>query len=483
MKKTLSVLFAALCLAVLMVPSVGLLANPESRTIGNEDQARPPALQDADGAFNTQFLSELGAYFEKSFAFRSQAITADAEIQANVFGVSNIDSVAVGSEGWLYYTSTIDDYLGRNTLTELQVSGVVRNLELIGRHVKSTGAEFLFTIAPNKNTLYPAHMPYYYSQQVSSEHNRDLVNDALAHSDVRYCNLFELFEQKDETLYLERDSHWNGKGALMVYNEVLSSLGKQHDDYASATVARRKDFVGDLDSMLFPDAPDPEYNYYYGAEDAYTYTTPTKSVEDPTIKTENPKATGSLYMYRDSFGNSLLPFFASAYGKAMFTKSFPMMLELDLKSNEPDDVVFELVERNINWLIATPPIAESPHVSGVTAAKAIPSDIGFRAQECPYSPMYLQVTGTMDYEALAQSAGFDERPEVYLTVSNAQGMRVTYECYDYLDEQGADGFLAYLSAADYEGAPGLTVSAIIETPEGYMEIGSATVEIEGGNEG
>ena len=471
MKKTLSIVFIALCLVVCIVPSVGLLGSSGSESIGNETKATPPQLQNSDGSFNTQFLPEMGAYFEKVFAFRPQAITADAEIQANVFGVSNVDSVVVGTDGWLYYASTLDDYLGRNTLTDVQVAGVVHNLSLIQRYVESTGARFMFTIAPNKNTLYPGHMPYYYDQRVSNVRNRDLVRDALAQSDVRYYDLFRLFEEQEETLYFKRDSHWNNKGALLAYNELLSALGKQHDDYAAATVERRQDFVGDLDAMVFPAAPSKEYNYDYGAEKRYSYVTPTQSVEDPTIRTENQAATGSLYMYRDSFGNALLPFFASAYRNAHFTKSFPMILEYDLRADKPDAVLFELAERNISWLIKSPPIVESPKVTGVTAQSAQPQSVKLSLQECPSSPLYLQLSGTMD------CTGQEGRPVVYVALSDARGKHAVYECFDYLSEDGSDGFLAYLNADEYGASEELTVSVIVKSKAGITEVCSGTVKI------
>jgi len=54
----------------------------------------------------------------------------------------------------------------------------------------------------------------------------------------------------------------------------------------------------------------------YVINQTYSYVTPTKSVEEAIIATENDKASDRLYMYRDSFGNALLPYFANAYNEA-----------------------------------------------------------------------------------------------------------------------------------------------------------------------
>ena len=70
--------FIALCLCVCMVLSVGMLFRPTTEPIGNEKRATLPSLFTEDGAFNTDYMTEIGEYFEKSFAFRPEIITADA---------------------------------------------------------------------------------------------------------------------------------------------------------------------------------------------------------------------------------------------------------------------------------------------------------------------------------------------------------------------------------------------------------------------
>lgn len=74
------------------------------------------------------------------------------------------------------------------------------------------------------------------------------------------------------------------------------------------------------------------------------------------IATQNDKATGNLFMYRDSFGNALLPYFANAYNSAYFTKTFPINLSLEVMSRNSDTVVFEIAERNLIWFAQNPPV-------------------------------------------------------------------------------------------------------------------------------
>jgi hypothetical protein len=474
MKKIVPLLFVVLCLTLCLIPSLGMIAAPTADTVGNERQTTLPSLTNEDGSFNLGYFTGLGDYFAKHFAFRKEAITADAKIQSDIFATSNIDTVTVGTDGWLYYASTLDDYLGKNAMSSREVSDLVHNLGIIRDYARQKGAEFLFTSPPNKNTLYPEHMPYYTGAKAGDVYNRDLVSAALAQSDIRYVNLFELFEDQDEVLYFERDSHWNNKGALLASDAILTELGKAHDDYSTAEVSRRKDFAGDLSAMIYPAGDEKEYNYYYGAEDRYT--TEAKSVEDAHIDTVNKDAGGTLYMYRDSFGNALVPFFSAAYGEAHFTKAFPMDLAKDLETYHPDVFVMELVERNLRWLITQPPILPSPQLSYVrTAEEELDGHIAAEAGLSFYSRDYVKFSGTLDADIA------EDEDVILAAVTDAAGAEAIYECYGLAAEDGRIGFTAYARADKVDLSGELKISVIIQRGTDFIRVGSTTATI-GGNE-
>lgn len=468
--------FTVACLAVCLVPSLGMIVKPTTQPVGNEQNFDLPRAIEEDGAFNANILSDLGKYFEQHFALRPDVLTVDAAIQSGIFGVSNLDSVVAGKDGWLYYASTLDDYRGRNALSQGQIDGVVHNLGLVQQRVTERDAQFLFAVAPNKNTLYPEHMPSYYRIDKSADRNRTLLNAALAESSVCYCNLFDVFEGQDETLYFSRDSHWNNKGALLAYHAILSELDKPHNDFSDALVEEREDFIGDLDKMMYPSAGHPELNYYYGAEDAYQYVTETVSVEEPFIRTENGGAQDSLFMYRDSFGNLLLPFFASAFGDAVFSKSFPVMLDVSLDQHQPDDVVFVIAERNIEWFLTRPPVMRAPIIEAESIDLVTTKNFDLTVKTSENSPLYLEATGLMS-EELEESSS-----PVYLYIRDDEGYGVLYECYDLLTDQRKDAFLAYLDAEDYEDLSTLSISVVIRDAAGFKAVGSNTVNIERNDE-
>lgn len=84
----------------------------------------------------------------------------------------------VGTDGWLYFEKTMDDYWGRNVLDERGTTRLARTVELMQEYVQGQGAAFAFAVVPNKNTVYPEHMPYY-TLKTPDPTNRERLAAAL----------------------------------------------------------------------------------------------------------------------------------------------------------------------------------------------------------------------------------------------------------------------------------------------------------------
>ena len=473
MKRMTRILFAVLCMLALLVPSVGTLAFGHSRPVGNESVALRPSLMSSDGTVNINYISELGAYFEKRFAFRPEAISADSTVLTKLFQTSAVDTVVVGKDGWMYYTDSLNDYAGRYPLSDRELGLAARNLKIIQEYCEEQGIGFLFTIAPNKNTLYGEYMPYYADYTVSDRHNRDGIKAQLEKYGVHYSDLFTAFRNEKEVLYFRQDSHWNNKGALLAYDTILTDLGQPHDDYADAAVSRKKNHVGDLSAMLYPASSEPEFDYDYGQNDRFSYVTNTRSVEDATIITHSDEAEGSLYMYRDSFGNALLPFMAGAYADALFTKAFNKDIAMDLEKTSPNVFIMELVERNLDWLITMPPLVRAKEFTNVTIGSSQQQTVEISAEAAQEAVRFLEVRGSFEDPELVRG------DEILIRVTDASGKERFYQCYGMQAEAGKEGFLAYLPAEDYARTTKLTVSLLIgDETIGFAEIGTKDINVE-----
>ena len=138
-------------------------------------------------------------------------IFTDAKIQTKLFGESNISGVIYGKNDWLYYSSTLDDYSGRNKLSERELFNLAYNLSIVQDYLQKQDIKFVFTVPANKNTLYGENMPYYYIASDIEEHNAKQLEKHLEKQNINYISMFDLFEGQNEVLYQLRDSHWNMK--------------------------------------------------------------------------------------------------------------------------------------------------------------------------------------------------------------------------------------------------------------------------------
>ena len=436
-KNVYKIAYIALALLVCVIPFACMTFARTDTTTENHRLKEFPKLRTEEAGFNVAFLSELGAYFEDHFAFRNQIVAADGVTQG-LFGVSTAEGVIKGTDGWLYYTSSAPDYQRLNVFTDRAAKNAAENLWLTQFYVESQGADFVLAVAPNKNSLYPEHMPYYYPAG-SGETSIEKLTPLLDKYEVNYADLFALFRAQDETLYLMRDSHWNNKGALLAYNAIADAAGMAHETYAAAAVTRVKDEIGDLGKMAYSVAAKPEWNYRYDIGQTYTYVTPTKSVEDALIITENADAKGTLLMFRDSFGNTLLPFFAQNSGKAVFTKTVPYLLDLYMGTYRPDTVIAEKVERNLGDFAKNPPVFPAPVF--VLQDTPVPSADGCTVSTAvtEYDTRFTAVSGTLD-TALDYDA-------VYVVTGG-----LAYRAFTVSTENGDNGYLAYLPQGTADGA-------------------------------
>lgn len=359
MKKNFgSFLFLGVFLLMCLWPLVGMAITGPSEAAANERLAASPSLTRA-GAFNTAFLNDTSDYFADHFASRQELITLNAKLEAALFGESAEDDVILGKDGWLFYKSTLDDYQGQDLLSDREIFAAAHCLALMQEYAQSKDVSFLFTVAPNKNTLYPEAMPGRYLRS-DAPGDLERLTEALRQEGVAYADLTAAFRAEDAVLYQRLDSHWSNLGAALAHDTILDALGKDAARfYQPERFTAVQDFEADLYRMLYPAGTEKDVQFYPNRTAQFSYLQPIRSVEDQTIRTVCGGQDGTLLMFRDSFGNTLHTFIAESFGAACFSRAMPYDLSL-LDSEGADTLVIEIVERNLDWLVTRAPVFPAP---------------------------------------------------------------------------------------------------------------------------
>lgn len=424
-----SIAFFAVCaLPVLCMP----LSEQDTEFEKRADSAFPSLFTES-GCLNSNFGTEAETWLSEHFAFRAELVTLNNKLHTDVLGVSAEETVIQGKDDWLFLAETMDDYTGTAPCTARELHNMVRTLSLMEAYAQQQGAEFLFVSPPNKATLYGEYLPYWY--QRGAESNLSRLTQQLQDEGVSYLDLTSLLSESDMPLYHKRDSHWTNAGARLAYDAILTQLGMPHDSYADAAYTITADWTGDLDGLGFPTLGhlDEQVTYETDFSALYQFATRQTSVEASDLQTVAHEKSGAMLMFRDSFGNALIPFVSSSVGTVRYQKYVPYQLEL-LEDGGYDAVVIELVERNLLQLIQSPPlcaaqVAELPD----SCAVAEGTDTTLRISE---SGKYLCVSGAAD------PAFVGAEDDLYLLVQSASGstLYAAYPCEEY-------GYCVYLPSA------------------------------------
>lgn len=351
--KHLKIVYVVLICAVLAAP-LSLLPFADSTSAEKRTLSAFPKLVDEDG-INLEFPGEVDTWLSEHFPFRSQIISANNYLKAAVFSTSDEEQVIVGKDGWLYFADTLPDFFGENLLSDKSLRQMETVLSLMEEHVRESGAGFVFTVAPNKNTVYPEYMPDRYVK-TNARTNLDRVT-ALLKDKTYFADLTDVLSDKSVQLYHATDSHWNTYGALCGYREIMQAASRKSDLFDTATYTWENTWRGDLTDMIFPALDIKDKQAEYDVDWTYTFTSNYHSEEDLLITTENEGGEGALLMFRDSFANALLPFLAQTFESTTLSRATPYDLR---ETTAYDTVVIEIVERNLSNLLRTAPVMQAP---------------------------------------------------------------------------------------------------------------------------
>lgn len=399
----------------------------KNSTMENEAEAGVPQIIQK-GQLNTNISNDTENYLANHLGGRQLLLDTYATFLSKQFSTSAVRNVIIGEDGYLYFAETLKDYQGIATLSDRELYNIRRTLELVQEYVEAKDGRFLFLVAPNKNSVIK-NMPHRYLQ-VSKENNWNLLKKQL--NQESYADVFPIFRNETEELYYKTDSHWNNEGARRVYHQILTVLGKDHDDFLSYKKSADQKMTGDLYKMLYTANDRNERVIQFEKKQSFEYLTRTRSTEQPYIETYNEEATGSLLMYRDSFANNLISFLSDAYQMAVYDKEVPYNLTR-LDTYAADAVIVEIAERNLTLIQKNLPVFLAPQretLAGKEISDLI-EKVEIKKEE------YDMVWGTLNENYCSMDS------QIYLKVGTT-----FYEMTPQTMENNAYGFGGYLQEVE-----------------------------------
>lgn len=316
----------------------------------------PSGLKDA-----VKLPGALKYYCEKRFGLRSLLVRLHGELKVNLLGTTANPSVLLGRDGWLFLAGerSMDFHRGAEKLSASELAKWVDTLEGERQWLEGKGIRYLVAIAPAAQTIYPEYLPSDIAPEASETATDQLIGALRAKSSVEVVDLrLALRAGKGiARLYHRTDTHWNLAGSLLGARAICERLGET--DAASlppalGAVASVEAREGDLARMLglsgvlvdddiLPAAPIGEVRDESGAVVSWV----SRDIKArPDFATIGRSGGPSAVLFRDSFGEALIPWLGMYFSRAAWRWTYAFDRGM-IDREQPDVVIRQFAERKL----------------------------------------------------------------------------------------------------------------------------------------
>jgi hypothetical protein len=219
---------------------------------------------------------------------------------------------------------------------------IKEKLYAINDQLAEAGILFTVVVAPNKESIYPGHLPDHV-QKIGDFCRWVQVVALFDHCKTKILDLRSTMvsAKQEAQVYHKTDTHWNDVGALYASQYIMGELKVEIPDIQVHTFEEYEltsdDFNGDLARFLPVVDTFVEQGLFLGPRFDRKYQYLTTGRDDIKITEIEDSDLPSAVIFRDSFMNALRPFLSDYFSRAVYKSSFT--IDLDLIEEEAPDVV------------------------------------------------------------------------------------------------------------------------------------------------
>lgn len=280
-------------------------------------------------------------FFNDNYGFRKSFIFANSKIMDDIFNESPSASALIGKDGWLYFDNqnSFLDAQGLAKIDDQKIALAVKSFIKNWQSLRAKNIDYLLVIAADKTSIYPEFLPDFIKIS-NKEHRIDKFINALKKDAPSFPVLdlrpFLKEAKKHEIIYQKTDTHWNKRGAYVGYSKIMQKLNLPY--------LLRHNFIdiegvmsdGDISYIMGIKAENIDYNLKENFVPSFDFTKPTaaeyKMFHKPLFYRNHNKNLPILFVYKDSFFDNMIGFFANHFSQSYFINEFPC--DLNLKTIE-----------------------------------------------------------------------------------------------------------------------------------------------------
>jgi hypothetical protein len=225
--QSIRLLLSLLFVAVLLVPLAGRLLDLETSESATKSEAVPP-LTDLRLLLQPEYYQAWNHLANSCLAAGQPLMQAKEWLDYHLFAMSDAPGVYIGRKGWRFDRGSIDTYRKNGCNRRMRMRQLIEELEAAARIAEISGRRFIFSVAPDKATIYPEYVGAVPRNRTCTQSLYDLL---LAENKrrpisgfVRLDRAMREAKRNPGLLYDPSETYWNPKGADAAAQALLKSL-------------------------------------------------------------------------------------------------------------------------------------------------------------------------------------------------------------------------------------------------------------------
>ena len=352
-----------LFLAIISLPLAANLAGVDGADPQSENRELA-AMPHLSGTIKSipDFGNNFGHWFEDHFGFRATLVRWYGETRYFWLGVSPSPAVIKGRDGWLFYADDggLEDCTNETLLSDAELDDWRETVARTHAWLHARGVAYVFTIPPDKHVIYPEMLPSSL-RRAHMASRMDQVEAILGgRTRVPVAELRPALSaaKARERIYFQTDTHWNDRGALVAYQQIIDAVRRlapsvppawTRDDFEPTDqIIEGQDLarmiglmrvLHETDLSLRPKRPRQARVVEPAGMEA--------EAEVGRLVTEIPASPlPRAVIFRDSFASRLAPFLSEHFSRAVYLWQNDFDADVVLQER-PDVVIQEIVSRHL----------------------------------------------------------------------------------------------------------------------------------------
>ena len=325
LRSRIEIVFLATFFTLLCIP-MSHISDEEKSEQENRMLAKFPSLY-VNGLINKSYGTDFEKWFNDRFLGRDFFIGLYNKVILSFNDKIDNEKVFQGKEDWLFYKreGSIENFQNAVLFRDKDLQNIATQLQNIYEWCDKHNKKFYFIIAPDKNKIYGEYFPEMKKKRSDAQSRaRQLLQYLKKYTKLKVLYLYDmLVSNKDKgLLYYRNDTHWNELGAYLGYQEIIKMVKVDSPDvsvFQADAYKKIKRLRGDLTNM-YPAELQIEDNTSYDIPQINNMAQCDGIISNPIkpILCTSSNSELKILVFRDSFTNSLVPYFGKSFGKAKY---------------------------------------------------------------------------------------------------------------------------------------------------------------------